>query len=152
MNYIIRKSTLKDVDSVGQLFDLYRVFYEKESDIETAKRFITERMEQTDSEIYLAETSEGRAVGFTQLYPLFSSTRMKRLWLLNDLYVEKSFRGKGISKALIESAKQLAVRTNACGLLLETAITNTVGHQLYPSTGFEIQSDSNFYFWTNNRT
>ncbi|HRK74033.1 MAG TPA: GNAT family N-acetyltransferase, partial [Rhodothermales bacterium] len=141
-----------DVDSVSQLFDLYRVFYKKESDIEAVKCFITERMEQGDSEIYLAETSKGQIVGFTQLYPLFSSTRMRRLWLLNDLYVEKSFRGQGISKALIESAKQLAYRTNSCGLLLETGITNTVGNQLYPSTGFEIQSNSNFYFWTNNRT
>ncbi len=72
---------------------------------------------------------------------------MKRLWLLNDLFVAKEFRGQGISKLLIERAKQLAEQTHAAGLLLETEKTNEIGNQLYPSAGFNLEAN-NFYFWS----
>jgi GNAT superfamily N-acetyltransferase len=85
--------------------------------------------------------------GFTQLYPLFSSTRMKRLWLLNDLFVDERFRGKGFSIALIEKSKELCYQTGACGLLLETAKSNTIGNNLYPRTSFFLDEDHNYYSW-----
>jgi GNAT superfamily N-acetyltransferase len=72
---------------------------------------------------------------------------MQRSWLLNDLYVHPTFRGKGISKKLIEAAKQLARGTNAAGLLLETEKTNITGNQLYPSAGFVLYNETNFYWW-----
>jgi GNAT superfamily N-acetyltransferase len=84
-----------------------------------------------------------------QLYPQFSSTRMKRSWLLNDLFVLKEHRERGISKQLIEMAKNLAVKTGAAGLLLETEKTNQIGNRLYLSTGFVMNETSNFYWWEN---
>lgn len=142
----IRKANSKDLDLVAELFDQYRVFYEKESDLEGAKKFLKERLEKEESVIFVAE--EGNILtGFVQLYPLFSSTRMKRLWLLNDLFVHPNFRGQGISVKLIDQAKKLATSTNAAGLMLETAKTNHIGNQLYPRTGFELDEDHNFYNW-----
>lgn len=149
MNITIRKVNIQDVPAVSQLFDLYRIFYHKSSDLEAAQNFIKDRIQSNDSEIIIAENTDGALVGFTQLYPSFSSTRMQRLWVLNDLYVLESFRGLGISKQLIDAAKKIAIQTNACGVLLETSKTNTIGNQLYPSTGFELEDDNNFYFWTN---
>ena len=70
------------------------------------------------------------------------------MWLLNDLYVAKAYRGKGISKQLINAAKGLAKQTEAAGVLLETEPSNTIGNRLYPATGFELE-ENNFYFWTN---
>ena len=147
--HTIRKVTIDDLPQLSNLFDHYRVFYKKQSDIATANTFLTERITNKESEIYVAESEDRKLVGFTQLYPLFSSTRMQRLWLLNDLNVLEAYRGKGISKQLIEAAKQLAKETNACGLLLETAKTNTIGNQLYPTMEFALEENSNFYFWTN---
>jgi GNAT superfamily N-acetyltransferase len=98
--------------------------------------------------IYVAD-EENELLGFTQLYPQFTSTRMKRSWLLNDLFVLPEHRERGISKQLIEMAKQLAIKTNAAGLLLETEKTNAVGNKLYPSTGFVMNETSNFYWWEN---
>lgn len=143
-----RKATVQDLPQLAELFDQYRVFYHKESDISAAEKFLKERIENKDSEIFVAE-SEGKLVGFIQLYPLFSSTRMKRYWLLNDLYVNENYRGKGFSKELIEEAKQLAIFTDASGVLLETGKSNDIGNQLYPSCGFEIYDEVNFYEWTN---
>lgn len=144
-----RKATIQDLSQLAKLFDQYRVFYRKVSDIPSAEDFLKERIENKDSEIFVAEEN-GNLVGFVQLYPLFSSTRMKRYWLLNDLYVNKNHRGKGYSKELIEDAKELAKLTKASGVLLETGKSNDIGNQLYPACGFELYDSVNFYEWTNN--
>lgn len=146
-----RKATIQDLAQLAELFDQYRVFYHKESDIPAAENFLKERIENKDSEIFVAEEN-GNLTGFVQLFPIFSSTRMKRYWLLNDLYVNKNHRGKGFSKELIEEAKQLAKSTDACGVLLETGKSNDIGNQLYPACGFELYDSVNFYEWTNNNS
>lgn len=137
------------LEHIVSLFDAYRVFYKKPSDVDAARQFLHMLFERGDSIIYLAQTDAGEFVGFTQLYPLYSSTRMQRLWLLNDLYVEPKHRGKGISKQLIERCKALARETNAAGIMLETTKDNDIGNKLYPRTDFELITDINFYFWTN---
>ncbi|MFB9051769.1 GNAT family N-acetyltransferase [Formosa undariae] len=144
-----RKAIEKDLKSVAELFDSYRVFYEKESDLESAEKFIFERLKNNDSEIFIAENESLELVGFVQLYPLFSSTRMEKLWLLNDLFVNADFRGKGVSVNLIDTAKNLVRETHACGLFLETSKTNIIGNNLYPKTGFKLNNDSNYYEWNN---
>jgi len=144
---ITRKADIKDIDQLTELFDQYRSFYHKDSDIQKAAIFLRERIENKDSAIFVAE-SGGNLAGFVQLYPLFSSTRMKRYWLLNDLFVNEYYRGNGFSKALIEEAKDLARSTNACGILLETGKSNDIGNKLYPSCGFELYDEVNFYEWT----
>lgn len=143
-----RKVTIQDLPQLSELFDQYRIFYNKESDIPAAENFLKDRIEKADSEIFVAE-SEGDLVGFVQLYPLFSSTRMKRYWLLNDLFVNENYRGKGFSKELIDETKELAKSTQSSGILLETGKSNDVGNKLYPSCGFEIYDEVNFYEWTN---
>jgi GNAT superfamily N-acetyltransferase len=143
----IRQAIQSDINQLAYLFDQYRVFYKKKSDFAEAKIFLFERIFTKTSEIFVYENEEGNLVGFVQLYPLFSSTRLKRLWLLNDLYVHPEYRGKGISVALIDAAKQLCRQTNACGLMLETAKKNKIGNKLYPKTGFELDTDHNYYSW-----
>lgn len=148
MNF--RKAQTSDLNNLSVLFDGYRVFYGKESDIKGAHAFLSERMSSKESEIFVAENTDGQLSGFVQLYPLFSSTRMKRLWLLNDLFVDPDARGQGISKGLINMGKELVKQSNACGMFLETGKTNMVGNNLYPKTGFQLNSESNYYEWNNN--
>jgi len=88
-------------------------------------------------------------LGFAQCYPLFSSIRMKRILLLNDLFVLEAYRGRGISKALIKASQDLTKSTGASALLLETEKTNRIGNQLYPAMGFVLQGGSNHYLWEN---
>jgi GNAT superfamily N-acetyltransferase len=143
----IKKANIQDLENLVKLFDAYRVFYELPSDLDNSRRFLSERISKFDSEIFVAEYETNQLVGFVQLYPLFSSTRMKRLWLLNDLYVMPEHRGKGISKELMERCKSLARESNACGLMLETAKSNRIGNQLYPSCGFVLDQDHHYYSW-----
>lgn len=143
----VEQATLQHIEPLANLFDQYRVFYEKPSDVAGAKQFLEARIKANESVIFVSLDDNNQMTGFTQLYPLFSSTRMKRLWLLNDLFVHASFRGKGFSVALIEKAKEYCRATNGCGLILETAKTNTIGNNLYPKVGFELDRDHNYYSW-----
>ncbi len=145
---LFRKATLTDIPATAKLFDQYRVWYKKETDLPGAIQFLTERLQNKESVIFVAEHTDNSLVGFTQLYPLFSSTRMKRLWLLNDLFVHPKFRGQGVSKMLIEAAKDHCIKTGGCAILLETGKDNDIGNQLYPRTGFEMNDVSNFYEWS----
>ena len=103
-------------------------------------------MKKKDSKIFVCDFNNELS-GFVQLYPLFSSTRVSKYWLLNDLYVDVNKRGKGFSKFLIERSKELVIESKACGMMLETEKSNDIGNKLYPSTGFKKNELSNFYEW-----
>ena len=77
---------------------------------------------------------------------------MKKLWLLNDLFISEDNRGKGYATLLINKAKTWAIESNACGLSLETEISNIMANKLYIKEGFTLLKDNNFYFWTNPST
>ena len=145
---MVRKAEITDLLPLAELFEGYRSFYNKPKDQLGVEEFLSERINNGDSEIFVLE-SEGLLCGFVQLYPLFSSTRMKKYWLLNDLFVDEKSRGKGFSKLLIESAQELCKYSGACGILLETGKNNDIGNRLYPACGFELYDEVNFYEWTN---
>ena len=134
---VVRRAGPADAERVAPLFDAYRQFYAQPADPALARAFITERLARDESVIFLAER-EGRAVGFVQLYPVFTSTapRPRRLWLLNDLFVAPEARAGGIGRALLERARRLAEETDAVGLELVTAVTNTSAQRLYESVGY----------------
>lgn len=134
----IRRATPEDVPLVAPLFDAYRVFYEQEPDPELAHDFLRERLERAESVVFLALDGEaGRATGFTQLYPLFSSVAAQRTWLLNDLFVAPEARGRGVGGALLEAARRFAAETGAGGLELATAPDNVTAQRLYEATGWK---------------
>jgi ribosomal protein S18 acetylase RimI-like enzyme len=141
----IRKATINDLDSLTELFNSYRLFYQQESDIPGAKSFIKERLLNEDSVVFIA-FEEGKAVGFVQLYPTFSSVSMKRSWILNDLYVSASARKKGFGEKLLQKAIEFAEETGAKGLSLETGEDNLTAQRLYEKIGFKKESNYFYYF------
>lgn len=143
----IVRASIEDLPELGRLFEAYRTFYLKEPDLEKATAFLRQRIENHESVVFLALSATGQGLGFTQLYPLFSSLRMRKIWLLNDLYVDDRQRGKGIGIQLLEKAKELAKQTNAAGLILETEKGNLVGNTLYPKMGFKLDIEHNHYRW-----
>lgn len=134
----------EDIPKLAELFDQYRVFYEQTSNIKEATAFIKQRLENRDSVIFTAK-DESHMAGFTQLYPSFSSVSMKPLWILNDLFVHKSHRRKGIAKRLMETAKNHAFETKAIRISLATQLSNTVAQKLYEAMGY-VKDDSFYHF------
>lgn len=141
----IKRATITDIDAITKLFDAYRVFYEQASDLEGAKNFLTARMEKGESVIFLAE-KEGKAVGFTQLYPMFSSVSMQSMYILNDLYVDGNERKQGIGEKLLVAAQNYAQANNLKGLALETAYDNPA-QKLYERLGWKKDEGFYHYFW-----
>ncbi|WP_416865330.1 MAG: GNAT family N-acetyltransferase [Imperialibacter sp.] len=142
----IRKARLNDLQHLTPLFDGYRQWYGQEAALEAAGQFLEERLLNGESVIFMAYV-EGVGAGFTQLYPVFSSVTMERLWLLNDLYVDKKFRRMGIGEGLLKAAQAFATETRAKGLTLETQVSNLSAQRLYDSTGFKKEEDFYHYFW-----
>ncbi len=143
---IVTKAEQKDLDDLVRLFDLYRVFYEQESDFTSAYTFISERLYQNDSVIFIARDSESVAVGFTQLYPTFSSQSMQRMWILNDLFVQEESRKAGVASELLDRAKAFSQSESAKGLMLCTKHTNLKAQALYKKQGFEPLNDFQWHF------
>ncbi len=142
----IRKAGLADLESLVPLFDGYRQFYRKPSDIEAVRNFLHQRISREESVIYLAWNDINKAMGFVQLYPSFSSVSMKRLWVLNDLYVASAYRRQKVGQRLIEQARELAAQTSASALMLETEVSNEHAQQLYEKLGFEKSIDYYVYY------
>lgn len=135
-----------DLDPLLALFDGYRQFYGQASNVDGARRFLQDRLEHHDSEIFGIRTN-GVLTGFVQLYPSFSSVSMKRLWILNDLFVSEEYRGQGLAATLIRHVQQFALNTSAKGLILDTAKTNPAA-ALYRRLGFEPDLEYDHYAWT----
>lgn len=143
----IVQATVKHLPSLVPLFDGYRIFYRQASNTEAAKTFLKERLEKKDTIILIAFL-EDEAVGFTQLFYSFSSVSMQPMFILNDLFVVKQHRKKGIGVALLNKAKEFCKQENYKGLALETEVTNPAQH-LYESLNWK-KNENFHYFWANN--
>jgi ribosomal protein S18 acetylase RimI-like enzyme len=137
---------LPELDLVASLFNKYRVFYGQSADIEGSRKFIRERIERSESVVFLAVTENNISpLGFIQLYPSFSSVAMNKIWILNDLYVDEAARRRGVARKLMESAKKLALETGAIELTLETTIDNVNAQRLYEAIGYK-KDEEHFYY------
>lgn len=141
----ISKASLQDIDVITPLFDAYRVFYEQDSNEQAAKEYLTARIENEESTIFIARVQE-EAAGFTQIYPLFSSVSMQQMHLLNDLYVNPEHRGQGLATLLINEAKHFAMENGSKGLSLETHNSNPA-QALYERLCFVKDEEYLHYFW-----
>lgn len=132
---------------VFDLFNQYRIFYKQAPDIALAQRFIQERLDNNESIILVALLPDQvTAVGFTQLYPKYSSVRTVRNWILNDLYVEAAYRKQGVGTQLIQAARAFANENQAAFVELSTATDNDTAQRLYEKIGFEKQlPETDFY-------
>ena len=138
----MRAATIADLESIVPLFNEYRRFYGQPSSLRRARTFLAERMARCESVILVATgtlAGSGRqdaALGFVQLYPVFSSVSTGRVWILNDLFVPPAARGRGVATALMRSARRFARRTGAVRIELATAHDNSNARRLYAALGY----------------
>jgi len=135
MEVKIKKAIIDDAALIAPLFDAYRVFYHQPTDVDAAIAFLQERLSNNESVIFIAFI-DGKAVGFTQMYPIFSSVSMGRAYMLNDLYVAEEIRKQGIAQALLNKAKAYGQKNSAKWLMLETEADNLTAQALYEKNGW----------------
>ncbi len=127
------------------MFDAYRQFYRKPSDLGLARRFLLERFQHNQSIVFLALQQDGSAVGFTQLFPSFSSASAARIFILNDLFVQPEARRKRVGSLLLAAAARFGRAVGAVRLILSTEVTNETAQALYETERWTRQTD--FYVY-----
>lgn len=140
----IRQASTDDLDVLAPLFDGYRRFYGQPGDVAAGRAFLQARLQQDESVILLA-LQFGRAVGFCQLYPIFSSVSMRRAWLLNDLFVDSAARGQGVGEQLLDAAAAHGRAGGAAWLMLQTAQDNFPAQRLYVRAGWQLDQQFQSY-------
>jgi len=135
----IKQAQPEDLSEVARLFNLYRQFYDCDSDLSVATEFISDRMTNRESVIFLAEQGQGlsKGCGFVQLYPSFCSVEAIKIYILYDLFVESEARKQGVAKQLMNRATEYARANGAERIDLLTAKDNIAGQRLYESLGYE---------------
>lgn len=134
MNVI--RAQVADVVDAAPLFAAYREFYGEAYDLEAAAGFLTDRLTRDESIVLLADGDDGATVGFTQIYPSFSSTQLTPIWILNDLFVAPEARGTGAVDALLDTAAALAKDAGVTAIELATAHTNLRAQAVYERSGY----------------
>ncbi|QIL21795.1 GNAT family N-acetyltransferase [Thermomonas sp. HDW16] len=124
-----------DLDALALLFDAYRQFYGQPSDVPRARDWLRSRLRVGESVVLLAKR-DGAMVGFVQLYPMFSSVRTAKTWILNDLYVDAGARRSGAARSLLDAAAKFAREDGAAGISLETTQDNAAARALYRAAGW----------------
>src|SRR5436190_845039 len=138
----VRPATTEDLEPLAALFEQYRAFYHCSADARRAREFLGERLRNTDSVILVAADDGRRTLaGFTQLYPTFSSLRMGRALVLNDLYVAEPYRRAGVARRLMDAARLFAEMSGAVAVTLEKQRDNARARALYDALGYRAEDE-----------
>ena len=135
MSVTVTHAQPSDLDALAVLFDAYRQFYDRPSDVAAAREWLRSRLRFGESKVLVARRG-GTPVGFAQLYPAFSSVRLARTWTLNDLFVLPATRRQGIARSLLDAAAAFAREDGAAGIQLETARDNAAARAIYRDAGW----------------
>ena len=150
---------------IAPLFDAYRQFYRKPSDVSLAEEWLYRRLSRNEATVYIAavpasdiasmkidekpmtkERDGSYAAGFALLYPGFTSVSLATRWTLNDLFVDPAFRRLGVGRLLTMRAMLLVQTDGSAAAQLLTEHSNTSAQHLYKSLGWK--QDVEFQRWT----
>lgn len=144
----IKIATIEEVTNIAPLFNAYRMFYDQANNLAEAASFLSDRITNNDSIIFCALHND-KYIGFTQLYPTFSSVSMKKAYILNDLYVDENFRRMNVAAQLMDAAFHFAEDNGARFVALETGMDNVQAQALYEKVGMIHEQNVKHYirYW-----
>ena len=140
----VRQAVLADLEVIADLFDQYRQFQGRASDLAACHAFLHDRFNHAESAVFIATVDE-RPAGFAQLYPSFSSTALARVFILNDLFVSESGRRRGVGSALLKAVEDYAWSLGSCRVSLNVAQGNGQAQELYKAAQWVRDKDFFMY-------
>lgn len=142
---MIEEVTESNFNEVLPLIIEYQTFYGVETiNEEKNKLFFSQFTKSHKNGILHLFRANGKAIGFTTIYKGFSSTRAEVVGVLNDLYVQPSYRGNGYGKELISHAFKVAKAMGFSQLQWLTSQDNIAAQQLYDNLS---ANKSSWYFY-----
>jgi ribosomal protein S18 acetylase RimI-like enzyme len=156
----IREANPSDMPSVLRLIKELAKFENEPEAVEvTVENLINSGFKKNPSfKAYVAEKEE-RIVGMALFYERYSTWKGKAIHL-EDLIVEKEFRGKGIGNALYTEVLKYAYKNNFKRVAWEVLDWNTPAIDFYESTGAKLlkewrvvhMDEKSLYHFTQNIT
>jgi GNAT superfamily N-acetyltransferase len=140
----VRQAVFSDLEPLARLFDQYRQFQGRQSDLPAARDFLRARFDHGESVIFISHEDED-PIGFAQLYPSFSSVALARVFVLNDLFVRESGRRQGVASRLLAAIEAYASSLGAVRITLSVARDNGSAQALYESRGWA--QDERFHMY-----
>jgi len=142
--FTITPAKKTQLEPLAKIFDQYRSFYNMPANLNSSRNFIKQRLEKSDSLLFVAEKDKQLA-GFMQIYPSFSSVAMKPIWILNDLFVAKKARRLGCARKMMKYLQATATRQDIFSIKLATEVNNFKAKDLYLSLGYELNQGFEHY-------
>lgn len=118
---------------------------------EFTRRNLVSELRKRDGVCAVVAFVEKKPAGLALCMEGFSSFACKPLLNVHDMVVAREFRGRGISKRLLEKVEEVARKRGCCKLTLEVLEGNQVAQAAYKGFGFDsYQLDPKFgkaMFW-----
>lgn len=133
----IRKVNEGDVDQLIPLMYQYIVdFYQRPRPAEKdVRELIHQLLNQPSAGVQFVAESEGKLIGFSTLYFTFSTTRVKKIAILNDLFVSSDARGKKVGEGLFKKSLAFTKENGYAVMSWQTAHDNYLAQSLYEKMG-----------------
>jgi GNAT superfamily N-acetyltransferase len=142
----IKQATIQDLSKLVPIFDDYREYFNQTKNPVMVEQFLFEKFEHLESVIFIAQQQE-KVVGFAQLYPIFSSLTLQRVWLLNDFFIAEEYRGSGVGTQLFTEVKEYTLLTRSKGIELSVEHTNKKAWSFWEKQGFKMDQEFRYYFY-----
>ena len=128
----IRRPLDSDREQWSELWQGYLTFYESSLTAE-ATDLLWQRIHDSTHEIQcrVAQSSDGKLVGFVHFFPHAHTWYANRVCYLNDLFVLPQIRGAGIGARLIDAVVAEARQQEWCEVYWHTQQNNSVARGLY---------------------
>lgn len=81
---------------------------------------------------------DGNPAGLVNCFEGFSTFACKPLLNIHDVFVIADYRGRGISKKMLNKAEEIAISLGCCKLTLEILEGNTIAKMAYTSCGYSV--------------
>ncbi len=142
---MIEEVTSQNFEEILPLIKEYQIFYGVEQiDEKKNQNFFSQFAQSHDNGILHLYKVANKAIGFTTIYKGFSSTRSEAVAILNDLYIQPSYRGNGYARELIDNAVITAKLMGFSRLQWLTAGNNDPAQKLYNKVG---ANKSSWFFY-----
>lgn len=141
---VIRQATIQDLPKIVPIFDCYREYFQQQKNPTKVEEFLFKKFEQLESVIFIAEQNS-EFIGVAQLYPVFSSLTLERVWLLNDFFISEEYRSRRVGTELFKKVKEFSKLTKAKGIELSVEHSNTMAWEFWEKQGFKLDDEFRYY-------
>lgn len=135
--HTIRRVSASDLNDLLGLMRAYCEFYKaspSDQDLLVLARTLLDDPAHEGIQL-IARDANGKAIGFATVFWSWSTTSACRIGVMNDLFVAKRSRGRGLAQALIDACRTECTRRGARKLTWQTAPDNLRAQAVYERVG-----------------